>query len=191
VTRQTKRLTQRLHQQAMNDDLTGLLNRRGWRDAAQRELANATRTGSPVALVAIDLDDLKGLNDSMGHDEGDRLLQETADRLRNALRAGDVVARLGGDEFAALLVDATLDRALEVVERLRKVTPELGAFSAGVAARGRDEDLDEMVRRADAALYASKSPRGRGVEVASQGLDSTPDPRDVTSDPGAERGSIG
>jgi diguanylate cyclase (GGDEF)-like protein len=156
-----------------------------------RELASATRAGRPVALVAIDLDDLKGLNDSMGHDEGDRLLKETADRLRTALRAGDIVARLGGDEFAALLIDATLDRALEVVERLRKGTPELGAFSAGVAARSRDEDLDEMVRRADAALYASKSPGGRGVEVASQPLESTPRPGEVTADPGADRGSIG
>jgi diguanylate cyclase (GGDEF)-like protein len=170
VTREMQRLTRRLRQEAVIDDLTGLLNRRGWGYTARRELARAARTGDPVGLIVIDLDCLKHVNDTMGHDEGDRLLRETADRLRSALRAGDVVARLGGDEFVALVTDSPLDGVLGAVERLREVTPPLAAFSAGIAAWDGSEELDGLIRRADVALYAAKAGGGGRAELAPRAL---------------------
>jgi diguanylate cyclase (GGDEF)-like protein len=174
VARETTRLTDRLREQARVDELTGLLNRRGWLEAATRELAQASREGFPVEMVLLDLDDLKQLNDSRGHDEGDRVLRETADRLRGALRAGDVVARVGGDEFVALMPRASLDDALGAIRRLQEVTPSIGSFSAGIASWNAKEDLDGLIRRADIALYAAKADGGGKVEVAPQALEDTP-----------------
>jgi diguanylate cyclase (GGDEF)-like protein len=166
VTRETQTLHDRLLKEATLDDLTGLLNRRGWRITAERELARAAREEMRVGLLLLDLDGLKEINDTRGHDEGDRVLVQTADRMRTALRAGDVLARLGGDEFGALLVDASDGQALAAMDRLREMTPELGSFSAGAAAWDGTEPLDELLRRADVALYAAKTNGGRKVEVA-------------------------
>ncbi len=166
VTRETQTLNARLLKEATVDDLTGLLNRRGWRMTAERELARATREGTQVGLLLLDLDSLKEINDSRGHDEGDRVLVETADRMRTALRAGDVLARLGGDEFGALLMDTSDGQALAAIERLKGMTPELGSFSAGVAAWEGGQSLDELLRRADVALYAAKTDGGSRVEIA-------------------------
>jgi diguanylate cyclase (GGDEF)-like protein len=170
LTRETQRLTGRLRQEAVHDDLTGLLNRRGWREAAESGLARSSRSGNSVGMLMVDLDNLKELNDSRGHDEGDRILRETADRMRATLRAGDVLARLGGDEFGALLTDATPDQALAAAGRLREVTPGLGSFSAGVATWDGAESLAELCRRADLALYEAKTSGGDGVEVAPASL---------------------
>lgn len=166
LTRETQKLNQRLRREATVDDLTGLLNRRGWREAAERELARAGRDGTPVGLVLIDLDSLKEINDTRGHDEGDRVLVETADRMRAALRAGDVLARLGGDEFGALLMDTSDGQALAAIDRLTEVTPQLGSFSAGAAAWDGEQTLDELLRRADVALYAAKTDGGSRVSIA-------------------------
>ena len=166
VTRETQSLNARLLKEATVDDLTGLLNRRGWRMTAKRELARATREGTQVGVLLLDLDSLKEINDTRGHDEGDRVLVETADRMRTALRAGDVLARLGGDEFGALLMDTSDGQALAAVDRLRQITPELGSFSAGVAAWEGGQSLDDLLRRADVALYTAKTEGGRRVEIA-------------------------
>jgi diguanylate cyclase (GGDEF)-like protein len=166
LTRETQVLHDRLLKDATVDDLTGLLNRRGWRYAAERELARAKRDGSPVGLLLLDVDNLKEINDSRGHDEGDRVLVETADRMRSALRAGDVIARLGGDEFGALLMDSSDGQPLAAVERLRGMTPSLGSFSAGAAAWDGKQTLDELLRRADVALYSAKTDGGNKVEIA-------------------------
>jgi diguanylate cyclase len=166
MTREMQRLNRNLRRQAALDDLTGLLNRRGWGDTAPRELARAKRAGTPVALVLLDLDAFKELNDTRGHAEGDRVLRETAERLTSAVRAGDVVARLGGDEFVALLTDATPDGALGAVSRLRAVTPELAVFSAGVAVWNRSESLDDLLKRCDLALYEAKRGGGDTVKAA-------------------------
>jgi diguanylate cyclase (GGDEF)-like protein len=166
LTRETQKLNERLRREATVDDLTGLLNRRGWREAAERELARAARDGGSVGLVVIDLDSLKEINDTRGHDEGDRVLVETADRMRTALRAGDVLARLGGDEFGALLMDTSDAEALSAIDRLTEITPELGSFSAGAAAWDGKEPLDELLRRADVALYTAKTDGGSRVEIA-------------------------
>lgn len=166
VTRETIRLTERLRQEAVRDELTGVLNRRGWEAAGRRELARSERSASKVGLVIIDLDGLKEINDSMGHDEGDRLLRESAERISAALRSGDILARIGGDEFAAMLADATLDDVLGVVKRLRDVTPSIGSFSTGVASWDGHESLEQLMRRTDTALYAAKAGGGDQVELA-------------------------
>ena len=166
LTRETVKLNDRLMRDATVDDLTGLLNRRGWRTTAERELARAQRNGTSIALVILDLDRLKEINDTRGHDEGDRALCNTAERMRSAFRAGDVVARLGGDEFGALLIDNTDGQAMSAVERLRAATPELARFSAGAAAWNHRESLEDLMRRADVALYAGKTAGGNRVELA-------------------------
>ncbi len=166
VTRETQTLNSRLLKEATVDDLTGLLNRRGWRTAAEREMSRAAREGTSVGLLLLDLDSLKEINDTRGHDEGDRVLVETADRMRTELRAGDILARLGGDEFGALLMDTEDGQAMAAVARLNEVTPELGSFSAGVAAWDGEEPLDELLRRADVALYTAKTDGGSRVEIA-------------------------
>ncbi|MGA9373179.1 MAG: GGDEF domain-containing protein [Solirubrobacterales bacterium] len=166
VTRETQILNARLVKDATVDDLTGLLNRRGWRLTVERELARAGREGTPVGLLLLDLDGLKEINDSRGHDEGDRVLIETAERMRAALRAGDVIARLGGDEFGALLMDTSDGQGLAAVDRLKQLTPGLGSFSAGAATWDGNESLDELLRRADIALYSAKTDGGGRVEIA-------------------------
>jgi diguanylate cyclase (GGDEF)-like protein len=171
VTRETRSLNTRLLKDATLDDLTGVFNRRGWRITAQRELARATREGTQVGLLLLDLDSLKKINDTRGHDEGDRVLVETADRMRTALRAGDVLARLGGDEFGALLIDTSDGQALAAVDRLRQITPELASFSAGVATWEGGQSLDDLLRRADLALYTAKTEGGSRVNVAPPALE--------------------
>jgi diguanylate cyclase (GGDEF)-like protein len=173
LTRETMKLNERLRRDATIDDLTGLLNRRGWRMAAERQIAQAGRDGTSIALVILDLDRLKEINDTRGHDEGDRVLCDTAERMRSAFRAGDVLARLGGDEFAALLVDNSDGQATSAVERLRVATPELASFSAGAAAWNGRESLEELMRRADVALYAAKTEGGNRVELAPATLEPT------------------
>jgi diguanylate cyclase (GGDEF)-like protein len=166
LTREMQALTRRLREEAVIDDLTGLLNRRGWRYAAPRELDRSSRNGDPLTLVMLDIDDFKGLNDQLGHEEGDRVLRQTGERLLAALRPGDIVARFGGDEFVALLTSSTEAGALSALARLRMTTPPEGRFSAGVAAWDREGGLEELLRRADVALYAAKANGGSRNELA-------------------------
>ena len=176
VTRELGRLAQRFAQEAVVDDLTGLLNRRGWRYTAPRELARAARSGNPITLVTLDLDSFKELNDELGHEQGDRALRDTAERIRHTLRAGDVVARLGGDEFVALLTNSTLTGSLAAIDRLRDSTPPQESFSSGIAVWDRKEDLAELLRRSDLALYAAKDAGGGRTEVAPPQLEPLPQP---------------
>ena len=178
VTRELATLAQRFAHEAVVDDLTGLLNRRGWRYTAPRELVRAARSGNPITLVTLDLDNFKELNDELGHDQGDRALHDTAERIRATLRAGDVVARLGGDEFVALLTNSTLTGSLTAIDRLRDSTPEAEAFSAGVAVWDRREDLSHLLRRSDLALYAAKGQGGSCTAVAPPQLEPLPAPDD-------------
>jgi diguanylate cyclase (GGDEF)-like protein len=176
VTRELGTLAQRFAQEAVVDDLTGLLNRRGWRYTAPRELARAARSGNPITLVTLDLDNFKELNDELGHAQGDDALRDTAERIRATLRAGDVVARLGGDEFVALLTNSTLTGSVAAIERLREATPEREAFSAGIAVWDRNEDLPALLHRSDLALYAAKEAGGSCTEVAPPLLEPLPKP---------------
>ncbi|HYI36280.1 MAG TPA: GGDEF domain-containing protein [Thermoleophilaceae bacterium] len=176
MVRETQILTARLREQATLDDLTGLLNRRGWTDAVERELARSRREGHPVSMLLLDLDAFKQVNDTMGHEEGDRVLAETAERMRTHLRSNDVIARVGGDEFVVLIGGADPDDAIGSADRLRQGTPERAAFSAGFGVWDRSESAGQLMRRCDLALYAAKTKGGNRVEVAPQGLDESLSP---------------
>lgn len=160
---------------ARTDPLTGLLNRRGLTEALDRETARARRTGATVALVLLDLDRFKVLNDTQGHGAGDEALVAVADVLRRGLRAGDVAGRWGGDEFGIVFAGLPAAGAYDVVDRLRAhLTHPSGArrakrvsFSAGVSALSGGEAIaDELMRLSDQALYAAKAAGGNKARQA-------------------------
>jgi diguanylate cyclase len=157
---------QELRRQAFSDPLTGLANRSLFRDRLEHVLELHARDRRAVAVVFLDLDDFKAVNDCHGHAAGDQLLVSVADRIRAATRAGDTVARLGGDEFGVLLEDAadplqTADRiraALEPAVVIAGIEHRVRA-SVGVAAADADEPrvaADTLLARSDAAMYAAK-----------------------------------
>ena len=168
-------LRDELEELARTDPLTGLLNRRGLNEALDRETARARRTGETVALVLLDLDRFKVLNDRYGHPAGDSALVTVADVLRRGLRAGDVAGRWGGDEFGIVLAGVGADVAYDVVDRLRStlVHPSMRArgrrvsFSAGVAAlAGEAAVAADLMTLADEALYAAKAAGGNRARRA-------------------------
>jgi diguanylate cyclase (GGDEF)-like protein len=143
--------------QADTDPLTGLLNRAGFRVAAEREHALAVRTGTPLAIVLLDLDGFKAINDRAGHAAGDRLLAELAVRWKSSLRSCDILGRHGGDEFVLLLPATTPAQAEVALDRLRACTSV--AFSAGIASWDGDEGMEACLARADKGLYVEKDRR--------------------------------
>lgn len=172
-----KHLEGLLAEQALNDPLTGLPNRRSFDAVVQSLLHQAKRSGELVAVGFVDLDDFKAVNDTHGHQAGDVLLQEVAARLRAAVREGDVVARLGGDEFTLALRELQDERhARTVAERIAAAFAEpfdLGLAkvearaSLGVAlfpAHG--EDPEALLRAADRAMYHAKGARDARVAFA-------------------------
>ncbi len=158
---------------ACTDPLTRALNRRGFDKACQREQARARRAGKRCALALIDLDDFKRLNDTHGHQVGDRALVHLVELLHNSMRPSDVLCRFGGEEFVLMLPDITLDDASTVLSRfLREFstrtipgTNTLMTFSAGVVIQEADETLEDAIQRADAATYAAKN-AGKNCVVA-------------------------
>jgi diguanylate cyclase (GGDEF)-like protein len=139
------------------DELTGLPNRRTWNAELPRALERARRNGGALSVAILDLDHFKRFNDHHGHAAGDALLKAAGASWHNELRSVDLLARHGGEEFALLLPDADSDAAEEIVERLRVSTPERQTLSAGLATWDGLESADELVARADAALYAAKA----------------------------------
>jgi diguanylate cyclase (GGDEF)-like protein len=155
--REREALLARLDRLAHTDGLTGLPNRRAWGDALRRALAGAARSGDRVHVAMLDLDDFKAINDTHGHLAGDRLLRELAAAWQPLVRGSDALARLGGDEFAVLLSGCDDAEAEEIAERLREVAPPGHTVSAGVARWDGSEHADDLLARADAALYAAKA----------------------------------
>jgi len=146
---------------AVTDSLTGLLNRRGFDERLREEIARATRTRRPLALVLADCDDLKGINDGTGHEAGDRVLQAFANLLREQKRVTDIAGRLGGDEFALLLPETKAPEAIAVAERLLERLQSLGetpiTASFGIAVfPGDGNTSSSLLRAADRALYDAK-----------------------------------
>ena len=158
-------LMTRLEELADTDELTGLPNRRGWNRELTVALSTADRRQTPLCVALIDVDFFKAVNDERGHQAGDRLLKSAAAAWRSTLRPADVLARPGGDEFTLLLPDCDLDRATTVLERLREATPSGRTCSIGVAQWDPAEHGDELVARADDALYRAKD-SGRDRVVA-------------------------
>jgi diguanylate cyclase (GGDEF)-like protein len=154
--RQVEEQAARLETLAQHDPLTGAANRRAWDHSLPVEIDRARRMGTPLALAVLDLDHFKQFNDEYGHQAGDQLLKSATAVWQTLLRPSDLLARLGGEEFAVLLPTATMEQAMEVVDRLREATPLAQSFSAGVALWDGDETSDQIVARADYALYQAK-----------------------------------
>jgi diguanylate cyclase (GGDEF)-like protein len=149
------------------DELTGLPNRRAWSDELPAAIERARRDKTPVTVAMIDLDHFKRFNDTHGHPAGDRLLVRSALVWRNHLRVFDQLARYGGEEFIALLPRTDAAQASQIVERLRAATPGNQTFSAGIATWNGLESAEELIDRADRALYQAKDwGRNRTVVAA-------------------------
>jgi diguanylate cyclase (GGDEF)-like protein len=151
---------------AQTDALTGILNRRGFTDAAERELARASRYNRPFVLAYVDVRGLKSVNDTEGHLMGDELIKAVAGLMKESARADDVVGRIGGDEFALLLDEQTADGAEPVLRRIRARVSERRAameirvpweLTIGIAAFPEDgTTLEELIGTADRRLYEQR-----------------------------------
>ena len=155
------------------DALTGLHNRRYFHETLSREVARAQRYDRQLALVVLDLDDFKAINDRIGHLTGDAVIAESAERVRDVVRTADIACRVGGDEFAVILPESTLADADQLYRRLQAALSarpigQAGrlSFSAGVAELKPEDDPTTFFERADEALYAAKE-RGKAQVVAS------------------------
>ena len=158
-------LVGKLRQQAGTDVLTGLANRRHWEETLERELSRAWRQHLPVTVAVIDLDEFKAVNDRSGHQAGDRVLKEVSTAWGEVIRDEDVLARPGGDEFGLVFPNCGQAEALQILERIRRKTPEL-PFSAGLAAWDGSEHAGSLMERADIALYRAKNRGGNDTAVA-------------------------
>jgi diguanylate cyclase (GGDEF)-like protein/putative nucleotidyltransferase with HDIG domain len=169
----------RLSEIAISDPLTGLRNHRAFHEDLARELQRVSRTDAPLALVLVDLDDLKTVNDEHGHQAGDERLQAFAEAIRATQRAGDCAYRVGGDEFAITLPATRAYGAMEFAQRLRAATQsgEHGvsfSVTAGISEALELRAKDELVREADLALIGAKRIH---QEVAIYGPDMAPGSR--------------
>jgi diguanylate cyclase (GGDEF)-like protein len=168
------RLVGDLSERAHVDSLTGALNRRALEERAALELARARREGTPVSMLAIDIDHFKTLNDGYGHGVGDDVLRYVATALAGATRAVDAVARLGGDEFVVILPGATPEEARAVADRLRDSvragdggrTPPV-TLSIGIATRPPSGDsIESLWHHADVAMYEAKRAGGNEIRAS-------------------------
>ena len=162
----------RLAEAALTDSLTGLGNHRSFHEDLLREIARRTRSGSCFSLVMLDLNGLKQLNDSLGHQAGDERIRAVADCLRATMRVTDAAYRTGGDEFIVLLPNERAWGALEFARRLQEETrrhPAGPAVTGGIAESVAFETADTLLRRADLALYDAKR-SGRQIVLYADGL---------------------
>jgi diguanylate cyclase (GGDEF)-like protein len=165
------------------DALTGLHNRRYFHETLAREVARAQRYGRRLALIVLDLDDFKAINDRIGHLSGDAVLAETAERVRDVVRSADAACRVGGDEFAVILPESSAEEADQLYRRLRgavsaRPVAQAGPLflSAGIAELLSDDDPTRFFERADEALYRAKAlGKGQVVEAGAPRLSATPD----------------
>ena len=162
-----KKKTEALEQLAFHDDLTGLANRRFLSGQLIQAIRNLKRHEGHIAILYLDLDDFKRINDSMGHETGDRLLQQVAQRINNTIRDNDIVARMGGDEFAVILLDLNTpdeariiaEKIIENVRRPMHLDQREIVISASVGATLAPDDSQSIValfRNADLAMFDSK-----------------------------------
>ena len=177
--RQMEEANRQLRMLSITDGLTGLFNHRHVHELLHEEYERSKRTGDPLAVIMLDLDRFKQLNDTHGHPTGDVILSETARILQESAREIDHIGRYGGEEFIAILPGADEDAALLFAERVRKTVEnflyrdkdnEIHMTLSGGVASGRGSELehpDELIRQADRALYQAKeSGRNRVVRAA-------------------------
>jgi diguanylate cyclase (GGDEF)-like protein/PAS domain S-box-containing protein len=166
-----KRMEEGLRALAEYDELTGIVNRRRFQEEVERHLREAKRFGDPLTLMLIDIDGFKRINDTYGHQTGDKALQVVAHALRDAVRETDLVGRLGGDEFVALLTRADprgVDRVVEAFRRSLRLEDEASGASFRLEASvgvttsdGATDSFDSLLRRADGAMYEEKARRAK------------------------------
>jgi diguanylate cyclase (GGDEF)-like protein len=171
---------QQIRQLAYRDRLTGLPNRLQFRDEVQQAIAHADAAGGHIAVVMLDLDRFKHVNDVLGYASGDKLLERVAERLQEVVRDGDLVARLGGDEFALLMRDADVDLAAVVAQRITTAFEQplllddhMVDLSAGLGIAvwpAHAADADALLSRAEVAMYAAKR-RTAGAQVYDPAVD--------------------
>lgn len=151
-----------LERLADSDTLTPLLNRRAFLREVERGIARVARHGTPIAVMIADLDGLKAINDSAGHQAGDAVLMHVGYCLKANLRAIDIVARIGGDEFGMVFEDmddaAAIAKAAQLTEAVAEepIDGQHASISVGYALIAGDDTLDAIIARADAAMYAVK-----------------------------------
>jgi len=171
-----KRTEEQLRELSLSDELTGLVNRRGFMVLARQQIKVSDRSGRALALVFIDMDGLKRINDTLGHGEGDRAICDAAAVIKRSFRASDIVARIGGDEFVALSVEANQQTEAHIVERLQENInafnldsgrPFRLAMSYGVALYDPHAacTLDELLERGDRLMYEQKQAKRAAREV--------------------------
>jgi two-component system cell cycle response regulator len=154
--------TEEVYKMAMLDPLTGLYNRRSGEQRLAEEVSRAQRHGRPLTIVSLDLDKLKEINDKFGHAVGDDAIKCFAGRISKAIRGSDLAIRLGGDEFLLLLPECEPEHVQIVLGRLSGIKVDFGAepislyFSAGWTNYIHSESPEELLKRADDALYANK-----------------------------------
>ena len=158
---------QRMTLESRTDFLTGLYNRRGFEAVFTRMVRRANRNGKPLALYYIDSDSLKAINDSKGHNAGDRFIADLAQVLSDMLRGSDLLSRLAGDEFAAVVENTPRARAYAIARRLNRAVDERteGTISIGVY-HGVPESTEDALKKADAALYRVKNRGKNDIELA-------------------------
>ena len=164
--RELVELSERLRTLAVTDELTGLHNRRGFVTVARQVLEIASRHGTSVAILFVDIDNMKAINDRYGHDSGDEAIRAVAEALRQELRSADTIARIGGDEFAALALELPDAELRSVAERfgdhLQRVQADAGvgvAVSVGWTVHPADATLtvEQLLANADQAMYREKT----------------------------------
>ncbi|MDQ3057058.1 MAG: diguanylate cyclase [Pseudomonadota bacterium] len=193
------RLTRELTYHANHDALTGLHNRRAFKAQLQRAIAHAAESGGGNALLYIDLDQFKVVNDRGGHAAGDELLRQLAVLLRKQLRGHDTVARLGGDEFVVLLENCTEEHAATVAEKIRTAivnfrfvwhqrTYQLGASIGQMDFSDGERSVEQLIRVADRMCYVAKTNgRNQVTRYGAKEPDAEPDTQDVSHRPGSRR----
>jgi diguanylate cyclase (GGDEF)-like protein len=172
--RNLRRSQAQLAQLVIQDQLTNVLNARAFADRLGEELDRNRRYPRPLALLYMDLDNFKIINDSHGHQTGDAVLRLVADAMRSSVRHSDIVGRLGGDEFAVLmpetdapLADAAAKRLVAGLRNVFKGPPNVTASIGVVSCTATDASTDDLLRRADQAMYdAKKMGKDRVVQVA-------------------------
>jgi len=171
-------LARELKELAIRDPLTQLFSRRHFFEVAATEIERARRGKRPAAVIMVDLDHFKKVNDSLGHQAGDLVLVETAARFRKALRTSDIICRYGGEEFVVFLPETDVAAAHSVADRLRTVVasggiavgngevPVTGSFGVSALSATMSESIDDLVRAADEALYRAKQSGRNRVEIS-------------------------
>lgn len=171
-----KRIEEQLRELSLSDELTGLVNRRGFMVLARQQIKVSDRSGRDLALVFIDMDGLKRINDTMGHGEGDRAICDASAVLKRSFRASDIIARIGGDEFVALSVEANEQTEAHIVERLQENInafnlengrPYKLAMSYGVTLYDPHAacTLEELLERGDRLMYQQKQAKKAAREA--------------------------